>query len=57
MDNSNMNITKQDAENLLDALAEWYETCEPKELEENETGLTLERYKDITVKLTQITVT
>jgi hypothetical protein len=52
-----MNITKQDAENLLDVLAEWYETCEPKELEENETGLTLERYKDIIVKLTQITVT
>ena len=29
-------ITKNDALNLIDALNEWYEIVEPKELEKNE---------------------
>jgi hypothetical protein len=31
-----MIITKKDALNLIDALNEWFEVVEPKELEENE---------------------
>ena len=34
-----MTITKNDALNLIDALNEWYEIIEPKELEKNEIGL------------------
>ena len=44
-------ITKQDALNLIDALNEWYEIIEPKELEENEIGLNIERYESIIFKL------
>ena len=39
-----MKMTKQDAENLLDALEEWYDTAGPKELEDNEVGLNDMRY-------------
>ena len=39
-----MKLTKQDAENLLDALGEWNDTVGPKELEDNEVGLDDMRY-------------
>jgi hypothetical protein len=39
-----MKLTKQDAENLLDALKEWEECVGPKELEDNEVGLNEMRY-------------
>ena len=44
-------ITKTDALNLIDALNEWYEIVEPKELEKNEIGLNLERYESLIFKL------
>ena len=46
-----MTITKTDALNLIDALNEWYEIVEPKELEKNEIGLNIERYESIIFKL------
>ena len=39
-----MKLTKQDAENLIDALKEWNDVVGPKELEENEVGLNEMRY-------------
>ena len=50
-----MNITKNDALNILDALNEWYDIIEPKELAENEIGLNSERYENIIKKLKQLT--
>ena len=44
-------ITKNDALNLIDALNEWYEIVEPKELEKNEIGLNIDRYESIIFKL------
>ena len=46
-----MTITKKDALNLIDALNEWYEIVEPKELEQNEIGLNIERYEGVMFKL------
>ena len=46
-----MKLTKNEAQNLLDALKEWNEVCEPKELEDNEVGLNAERYDDLVGKL------
>jgi len=46
-----MTITKKDALNLIDALNEWYEIIEPKELEQNEIGLNMERYEKLIFKL------
>ena len=34
-----MKLTKNEAENLLDALQEWNDAVGPKELEDNEVGL------------------
>ena len=39
-----MKLTKNEAENLLDALKEWEECVGPKELEDNEVGLDEMRY-------------
>ena len=39
-----MKLTKNEAENLLDALKEWNDSVGPKELEDNEIGLNAERY-------------
>jgi hypothetical protein len=50
-------LTKKDALNLIDALNEWYEIVEPKELEKNEIGLNYERYKEIIFKLKKIAKT
>jgi hypothetical protein len=49
-----MTITKKDALNLMDALNEWFEVVEPKELEENEIGLNSKRYEIILYKLNLI---
>ena len=49
-----MTITKKDALNLIDALNEWYEIVEPKELEKKEEGLNQERYNIIMGKLNKI---
>jgi len=48
-------ITKNDALNILDALNEWHDIIEPKELAENEIGLNSERYENIIKKLKQLT--
>jgi len=48
-------LTNNEAQNLLDALKEWNEVCEPKELEENEVGLNCERYEKLKNKLEAIT--
>jgi hypothetical protein len=47
-------LTNNEAQNLLDALEEWNEVCEPKELEENEVGLNCERYEKLKNKLEAI---
>ena len=39
-----MELEKDEAANLLDALEEWNDTVGPKELEENEVGLNEMRY-------------
>ena len=39
-----MELTKNEAENLLDALEEWNDAVGPKELEDNEVGLNEMRY-------------
>ena len=48
-----MRLTKQETLNLLDALKEWFDIVEPKELEKNEIGLNFERYKKLIKKLTK----
>ena len=49
-----MKLTKNEAENLLDALKEWEECVGPKELEDNEVGLNAERYNELKNKLEAI---
>lgn len=46
-----MKLTRDEAQNLLDALKEWEEEIGPKELEDNEVGLNAERYDELTEKL------
>ena len=46
-----MKLTKQDAENLLDALEEWDDTVGTKELEDNEVGLNDMRYHKLANKI------
>lgn len=46
-----MIITKNDALNLIDALHEWYQVIQPKELKQNEIGLNMERYESLIFKL------
>ena len=48
-----MKLTKNEAENLLDALEEWNDAVGPKELEDNEVGLNAERYDKLKNKLGQ----
>jgi ribosomal protein S3AE len=50
-----MQLTKQETLNLLDALKEWFDIVEPKELEKNEIGLNFERYEKLIEKLKQQT--
>ena len=46
-----MIITKNDALNLIDALNEWYQVIQLKELKQNEIGLNMERYESLIFKL------
>jgi hypothetical protein len=50
-----MQLTKQETLNLLDALTEWNDIIEPKELEDNEIGLNADRYEKLIKKLKQQT--
>ena len=52
--NMKMKLTKQDAENLINALEEWNDVVGPKELEDNEVGLNAERYDELKNKLEAI---
>ena len=45
------NLGRQETENLLDALEEWFDVVGPKELEKNETGLNSDRYEKLITKL------
>ena len=42
-----MKLTKNEAENLIDALQEWNDAVGPKELEDNEVGLNEMRYQKV----------
>lgn len=46
-----MKLTQEDCENLIDALQEWEETCEPKELDDGDVGLNADRLDDIMARL------
>ena len=46
-----MELTKNEAENLLDALEEWNDTVGTKELEDNEVGLNDMRYHKLANKI------
>ena len=46
-----MNLSKEDCQNLLDALYEWNHIVGPKELEPAEVGLDAERYEKIMKRL------
>ena len=46
-----MKLTKNEAQNLIDALQEWEDEIGPKELEENEIGLNAERFDDLMARL------
>jgi hypothetical protein len=54
-EDNRMIITKQETLNLLDALTEWNDIIEPKELEDNEIGLNADRYEKLIKKLKQQT--
>lgn len=40
-------MSREDITNILDALIEWYDTCGPKELSEDDIGLDDDRYNNI----------
>ena len=46
-----MKLNKKDINNLLDALEEWFEVVEPKELYKNEIGSNNERYQNLKKRL------
>ena len=48
-----MKLSKQEAENLLDALGEWDEQICPKELADDEVGLNAERYDNLMKRLNE----
>jgi len=48
-----MQLTKKESLNLLDALTEWHDIIEPKELADNEIGLNADRYEKLIKKLKQ----
>ena len=50
-----MKLSKEDAANILDALNEWDETTEPKEIDDNEVGLNFERWIDLRLRLMEAT--
>ena len=48
-----MKLSKQDCDNLIDALMEYDEQCCPKELADDEVGLNAERLDNLTERLTK----
>ena len=48
-----MKLSKQDCDNLIDALMEYDEQCCPKELADDEVGLNAERFDDLIKRLTE----
>jgi chemotaxis protein CheY-P-specific phosphatase CheC len=48
-------LSTEDAANILDALTEWAETIEPKELDDNEVGLNSERWGELKLRLKKAT--
>ena len=47
----NLELTSKEVDNLLDALTEWFEAVQPKELKHNEVGLDSERYANLISKM------
>tara|TARA_R110002051_G_scaffold216392_4_gene280699 strand:- start:71 stop:247 length:177 start_codon:yes stop_codon:yes gene_type:complete len=48
-----MKLSKQDCDNLIDALMEYDEQLCPKELADDEVGLNAERFDDLFKRLTE----
>ena len=48
-----MKLSKQDCDNLIDALMEYDEQCCPKELAGNEVGLNADRFENLIKRLTE----
>lgn len=46
-DSLEFHLSREEVENVVDALKEWHEACEPKELKDNEVGLNDDRYRDL----------
>jgi hypothetical protein len=46
-----INFTKKEVEDLVDALQEWFDVIQPKYLQDNETGLNIDRYERLINKL------
>ena len=51
MTNKTVELTRQECDNLLDALLEWEESVGAKEVDEDEVGLDYERYTNLVNKL------
>ena len=45
-----LQLTKSEASNILDALQEWCDIVQPKQLQDNETGLNSDRYEKLLKK-------
>tara|TARA_B100000925_G_scaffold276922_1_gene244445 strand:+ start:3092 stop:3487 length:396 start_codon:yes stop_codon:yes gene_type:complete len=48
-----VDLTNEEVDNLLDALTEWFEAVQPKELKPDEVGLNAKRYADLIKKIKQ----
>tara|TARA_Y100000004_G_scaffold190317_1_gene247277 strand:+ start:514 stop:909 length:396 start_codon:yes stop_codon:yes gene_type:complete len=47
----NLELKNEEVDNLLDALNEWFEVVQPKELTPDEVGLNAKRYADLISKI------
>ena len=47
----NLELKNEEVDNLLDALNEWVEAVQPKELTPDEVGLNAKRYADLVSKI------
>ena len=47
----NLELKNEEVDNLLDALNEWFEAVQPKELTPDEVGLNAKRYADLISKI------
>jgi hypothetical protein len=55
--NQTMNLSHDEAMNLMDALLEWDSEIGAKELDDNDVGLNFERYSDLMQRLIDFTNT